>query len=231
MKHTRLLIMAGGKEERWRNHLGTHKHLVSIHGERLLDRTVRMLRERGAADIMIVAKYPEYDVACTQRVHPHDEHRGAVVSSRDFWSGTQRTTVVFGDVYFTDAAMDRICNMSSPQCTFIGRSRRSRITGCPYQELFGLSLVPESHRRVSQSIERVKQALADGEIRICPGWSIYRHLQGLHLRDKRCPANFLNIDDFTEDFDVPEDYERWIQRFETRDEAKPSRWQFWKRAA
>jgi molybdopterin-guanine dinucleotide biosynthesis protein A len=224
--------MAGGKEQRWGRYLGVHKHLLKINGERLLDRTVRLLLERGARDITVVAKYPEYDVPGADRVYPLDLENGGAVASRDFWSDRARTTVLFGDVYFTDEAMDRICAMMPSEFTAIGRSKASQITGCPYAEFFGFSLLPENHARVDASITRIKDALATGEIKSCGGWAIYRHLQGLPLRKHRCRQNFLNINDFTEDFDVPEDYDRWIERFEGRYEAPdPPWWQFWNRAA
>ena len=212
--------------------MGVHKHLIPINGERLLDRTVRQLLARRADQIKIVAKSHEYDAPSTERIVPLDLENGGTVASRDFWSDTARTTILFGDVFFTEDAMDRICAMAPRECTFIGRSKASKITGCPYQELFGFTLLPENHVRVDQSIARVKQALATGEIKGCGGWSIYRHLQGLRLRNRRCPRNFLDINDFTEDFDVPQDYDRWIERYEGRNvPPQPRRWQFWNRAA
>ena len=52
---TKFVIMAGGQEKRWRRYRGVHKHLIPIDGERILDRTVRLIRERTDADITIVA--------------------------------------------------------------------------------------------------------------------------------------------------------------------------------
>ena len=43
------IIMCGGKYEKWK----TPKHLVEIHGEPLVARTIRLLRESGAEDIAI----------------------------------------------------------------------------------------------------------------------------------------------------------------------------------
>ena len=231
MTQIRFVIMAGGKEERWRNHLGCHKHLVKIDGETLIDRTLRLLRERGHEDMYLVAKYSEYDREGVRRVPPLDLENGAVVASQDYWAEDQRTTVLFGDTYFTEAAMDQICQLETQEPTFIGRRRGSRITGCPYQELFGFSLLPENHLAVIHSIEHVKEAMIQGVIRMCAGWSVYRHLQGIGLRNKKCPGNFLHIDDFSEDFDTPDDYERWIERFENRHLKRSSRWSFWRKAS
>ena len=79
---------------------------------------------------------------------------------------------------------------------------------------------------------RLTATCRTGRVVSCGAWAIYRHLQGLPLRKHRCRQNFLDIDDFTEDFDVPEDYDRWIERFEGRYAPPPMPWwQFWNRAA
>ena len=126
--------------------------------------------------------------------------------------------------------MDQICQLQAQEPIFIGRRRGSRITGCPYQELFGFSLLPKNHLSVINSIEHVKEAMVQGVIRMCAGWSVYRHLQGIGLRNKKCPGNFLHIDDFSEDFDTPDDYDRWIDRFENRHRKRNGRWLPWRKA-
>lgn len=232
MEAVRYLIMAGGKEERWRNHLGTHKHLIRIDGERLLDRTVRLLRAAGAKELIIVAKYPEYEIEGTRRVAPQDLENGGALASADFWAEDRQTTVLFGDVFYTQAALRTICQAQPLHCTFIGRPGPSALTGCPYEELFGFILPVSEHGRVRLAMARVRDALRHGEIKSCGGWALYRHLQGLPLRKRRYPANFLVIDDFTEDFDFPEDYDRWIQNYRagkrvTPMGTKPRFWHKW----
>ena len=42
----RIVILCAGDATRWGGYLGLPKHLVPIHGEPLLHRTVRLLRTR-----------------------------------------------------------------------------------------------------------------------------------------------------------------------------------------
>ena len=53
----RFLIACSGKGTRWKNYLGVPKHLIKIDGERLLDRTIRLIKERVHAkhDIWVIA--------------------------------------------------------------------------------------------------------------------------------------------------------------------------------
>ena len=116
--------------------------------------------------------------------------------------------------YFTEDAMDKVCAIyESSRCQFIGRSKASKHHGCPYEEQFGFSLLPEHHAEVSAAIEHVKQALQSGVIKGCTGWATYRHLHGLPLRKHKIRGDFVEIDDFTDDFDFPIDYERWKTHF------------------
>ena len=190
MTQTRFVIMAGGKEERWRNHLGCHKHLIQIAGETLIDRTIRLLREMCHEELYLIAKYPEYDRPGVRRISPMDLENGAVVASQDFWSTDHRTTVLFGDTYFTESAMQQISRLEAKEPTFIGRRRGSRITGCPYQELFGFSLLPENHAAVSSSIDHVKNAMNEGVIRMCAGWSVYRPSSGSWAAEQTVSSKF-----------------------------------------
>jgi len=51
----KVLILCAGDGSRWGNYLGVPKQLVTINGETLLDRTIRLLRENQIADITIVS--------------------------------------------------------------------------------------------------------------------------------------------------------------------------------
>ena len=53
----RWYILADGEAKRWNNYLGVEKPLISIDGETLLSRIVRILRENNQSDIVIIGKY------------------------------------------------------------------------------------------------------------------------------------------------------------------------------
>ena len=41
------ILLCGGEATRWNNYLNSPKHLINIEGERLLDRTTRLIKEAG----------------------------------------------------------------------------------------------------------------------------------------------------------------------------------------
>jgi choline kinase len=54
MKTSRVFILCAGDGARWRNYLGVPKQLISIEGETLLERTMRLLHAHNLTDIVIV---------------------------------------------------------------------------------------------------------------------------------------------------------------------------------
>lgn len=53
----RVFITAYGESTRWNNYLGVPKHLIPIDDEPLIHRTVRLLKENGFDDIVIIGDY------------------------------------------------------------------------------------------------------------------------------------------------------------------------------
>ena len=216
--------MAGGQESRWNGFLNIHKHLIKIDGERLIDRMVRLVRERlENPDITMVAFYPEYDIDGVKRVQPIPlEQQTKLTSganeSANHWSETNRTIVLYGDVFYSNHAMDQICVHWSDNPTFFGRQKGSQITGCYWGEIFAFSFLPKNHADVLNAIHISKKA-AESTNQKSAGWQIYRALHGLPLiveanwNEKTDMAgDFVEIDDFTEDFDRPEDFTEWFKR-------------------
>jgi hypothetical protein len=214
----RFVIMAGGGGTRWKNHLGTPKHTIVIEGERLIDRTVRLIRERTDADIVIVSSNPDCGVEGTRRVEStpmvEGDFNDGLVPSVPHWSPTERTIILFGDVYFTDHAMDMIVrSYESSDYWFFGRKDASTITQCPWGETFAIALLPQHQQVFHNAISEVDKVYKLGEISRITGWEVYRKLQDIPLHDHEIKDNFVEINDFTEDFDYPYDYRLWIERF------------------
>ena len=55
MENTTILILCAGEAKRWNNYLDVPKQLISINGETLLDRTVRLLNSKELYDINIIS--------------------------------------------------------------------------------------------------------------------------------------------------------------------------------
>ena len=206
-----IILMCAGKDQRWNMHLGVHKHLVPVEGENLLDRTLRLIRAHTEASITIVSFDPDYARPHCRRFEPlHGPDNfcdtDKFLGSHELWSDKGQTVILYGDVFFTPAAMATIMGHRGAHW-FFGRREGSHYTGCRWGELFALSVPPSERQAIGHALEIVRSALLSGRLPRGGGWELYHHLHGNGW------DNFTEIDDFTDDFDFPGDYDRWLRRY------------------
>ena len=202
---TRVLILAAGEGSRWENYRGVQKHKLLIEGEVLVERIVRQFLNY-TNDVVVVGSDESYEVEGASCYIPPYHHKWKDMakfwSTRDIWS-EQRTVLVFGDVYFTDEAVETIMK-DEGEFTFFLRSKGSELTGKPWREIFAIafngSFTETLKARVLEIIES-DRALRTG------GWHLYKRLEHEYKN-----TFSVEIDDWTEDFDFPVDIERWEER-------------------
>lgn len=224
--NTRAIIICAGEGTRWGDHLGVPKHLIEISGEPLLNRTVRLLQNSGIKDIVVVSKEdPRYKVEGATQYIPvlnYEDNADAdkFLSSRELWNENGRTIVLYGDVFFTLEAMNLIVNSPETDWTLFCRPGASRITGHKWGECFAISFYPDSHAEMEKQLHRTAKLWKTGKITRCGGWELYRAMTGRPDNQIRHPhvmtTNYKEIDDFTEDFDSPQDYESWLANYKRR---------------
>lgn len=207
----RVIVAAAGESSRWGGYLGVPKQLAPIPsaGETLLHRTVRQAREiLGSDDVHIVARGDERFVADGATTHHVAPTPSEYASSRPFWASSGRTVLLLGDVYFTDAAMTTIAAHREHEYRCFGRSGPSRHTGKRYGEIFAISWWPAQHAVIDRHLDQAHHLIASGQSNRPPGWLLLRLMQrtppARHL--VRAPW-FVSIDDLTDDFDIPADYD------------------------
>lgn len=131
------------------------------------------------------------------------------LSSENYWNQSGITISLLGDVWFSDEAIDRIFKNDSQDWLAFGRSSSSQFTGCKYGEIFAHKF--SNHHRHLISL-RLLNALYRS--RLCnahaSGWALSQLISNEDPNIKSVGKNFVEIDDFTEDFDFPRDYERWV---------------------
>ena len=59
-----------------------------------------------------------------------------------------------------------------------------------------------------QHVERVRALFLAGKIEKCIGWQVYQSFEGLPFGEKTIAADYILIQDGTEDFNSPADYNR-----------------------
>ena len=213
----RIIILAAGEATRWQNHTGMPKHLVDVGGEPLLHRTIRQFSEHGEIIITAPVGDDRYNISGTEIYHPekaeHLQDAKKLLDNSHLWSESSKTIVLWGDCFFSNKAVKRIATHKPSQWAMYGRFGRSSITGCEYGELFAMAFQPNMRHKIEISLHTIAILKKYKIIGRCGGWELYRHLSNATDLERHARyRNFVEINDTTEDFDFPHDYDRWVER-------------------
>ena len=229
---TRCIIICGGEATRWNNYLGVPKHLIKIEDETLIGRLVRQLKSEER-EIYIVTKKKDkrYDIEGSKQYvakidYKNNADADKFLSSKSLWNKNGRTIVFYGDVWFSDEAIETILAHKGKDWILFGRSTASSITGCGYGECFAQSFYPKDLAIHEQNLHKIARAYQSNAIDRCGGWEHYRAMAGLPLKGHKIRGFFKNINDFTEDFDTPEDYISWIYKRSIYLSEKNNKWKY-----
>lgn len=216
----RLIIPCAGEQKGWGNFLNTRKYLAPVFGEKLLHRTLRKFHAADPSMWLTVLFHPDAEIDLPKLPNAHiavevppsymlgEENK--LMSSRRFWNPTGRTIIAFGDVFFSDAAIEAIMAANSNQIEWFGRSGPGTLTNWPFSEIFAISIPANKRTLLLYAIRAMKRAVWEGRIEEGKAWHCYRHLIGVPLDSGIFGStNFTEIDDLTQDFDCPECYLRW----------------------
>jgi len=212
----RYIILCAGNSDRWANNLSTPKHFIRIDGVPLLNRTVNLIRMYDEnAEIFIVANDDSYKIDGTTLYKPTLNEQNFDVdkflSSQELWLNDGYNVLLFGDIFFTNAAMYRICKCVD-NLMFFGRIGENIITKHPYGELFGVSFDKKGGTIFNEHCNKVAEKFRNNEIEGAGGWLVYGSLVGLAFPVQEQRECFTNIYDFTEDFDTPTDYDNFMEQ-------------------
>lgn len=210
-----IIIPAGGRGTRWKNFRGTQKHLTTVNNEILIHRTIKQF-SKYANNLTVVIK-DSLDIPAKIEPPLEGEWNDAAKlwSSNHLWSSTERNIIVFGDVWFSEEAVETITSNTDP-IQFFMRTGPSKITKKPYKEIFAVAFDPGKTEYVRNVLKQVIDENKSG----AGTYLLYLKLNNLekipyshHFDDKN---SFVEIDDFTDDFDHPIDLIRWEKRFKAR---------------
>jgi hypothetical protein len=220
LQRPEVVILCGGDSNRWQRHLGiTQKHLIPIEGEILLQRTIRQITSLSSKITVVVKKgdskiYENIceDSASVVEIESESSQRTPAwkyLSSKSFWNRRGCTIILLGDVWFSDAGIHSIFRPYDNTWLAFGRHSQSSTTGCPHGELFAFRftdfLIHQKHLELLDNLYSVKMCGRDAA-----GWSLLQLMSNEDPNMHTARLNFVEIDDFTEDFDYPSDYEAWI---------------------
>ena len=189
------IIMADGKGTRWNNYHNIPKHLIEIGGETLLARTVRLLRENDArADIVITSHDPRYEVPGARRYEPQNNHLEIDRFTEELIADD--VCFLYGDTFYSESVIQKIADTPAEKLLFFGNERSIVAIKVADGALF------------RQHGDRVRALFLAGKIEKCIGWQVYQSFEGLPFGEKTIAADYILIQDGTEDFNSPADYNR-----------------------
>lgn len=192
------VIMADGKGSRWNNYMGHCKHDITIGGETLLQRTVRLLHLHDtAAEVIITSHNAAIDIDGAVRYEPKNN----VLEIDRFTAELINDDMCFlyGDVFYSEEAIKTVVQSAGKQPLLFVGSEKSICAvliqdGALFKSLY----------------EKIRAMYLDGEIKECKGWQVYHLYAGLPLESREIGKGYLISDSFTRDFNSPDDYKEFI---------------------
>ena len=196
------ILMCGSNHEKIK---GTPRQLVKIGGERVLDRTIRLLRSNGVSDIAITATDDAFN-DCGVPVIKYDS-KGTWCNC--FYPTDKPVCYIFGDVFFSPDAIKKIVETDTDSVEFFASappfdSRYTKI----WAEPFAFKVADQKYFR--SCIEEVKELLRQGKWNRDPiAWEVWQIV-------KRTPINFIYYGNYTaiNDYTCDIDEEKDIAAFE-----------------
>lgn len=207
----RVFITAYGESTRWNNYLGVPKHLIPIDDEPLIHRTVRLLKENGFDDIVIIG---DDQVDGTRNHIPSQRTLLPYNSMREDVEGIESMIILYGDCYYSEAIIKslRDCKSNKPLLHWCWH-HVNQYTGKPYPEGYAQRItdVPLYIRKMNEYEELVNS----GKHKHWLDWEALRYYMGLDIT-KHQPELMKEYEiewhDETDDFDFHEDYHRFMKR-------------------
>lgn len=223
MECTRAIIIAAGEGTRWGDYGGKAKHFAEVDGEPIVFRLVRLLRKYGVEAIYVVANSDEYQIDGSilfkPTLNPDNFDADKFLSSEELWNKSGRTLVFYGDVFFSEDCIKEIVESPRTDWLLYARPYGSRLTGKGYGECFCQSFYNHQIADHKAALRRIRDLYGRGIIKRCGGWEHYKAMIGLpdSLMDRHIVGEkLINIDDWTEDFDSPDEYNLFLERYDKR---------------
>lgn|GEM_PF-5615473 len=211
MNNLKYIIMCGGRNEKWE----TPKHLTTIHGEPLVARTIRLLRENGIENIAISSNNEVFGQFGVPVLHHHNPYflpkdSDAKTPWLDgFYPMTTPVCYIFGDVVFSPYAIKTIVETQTDSIEFFASAPPFAKNYCKeWAEPFAYKVVDT--KRFFEAIEETKEYEKQGKFYRQPvSWELWQVIKGTPLA-KIDYTNYTVINDYTCDIDTPDD----IYKFE-----------------
>lgn len=186
------IVMADGKESRWKNFQGIHKWQIRIGNQTLLERTCGLIRELDPdAAIYITSHDQNLSIAGTVRHEPM--HNVLEIDRFTVELIEPNVCFLYGDSLYSEESLRRIMEEETKGVLFFGSPRKIFAVKVADAQLF------------RQHLQHVRELFLREEIHECIGWEVYHSLYSLPLESREIGAGYILLDNETRDFNSPED--------------------------
>lgn len=210
-------ILAKGEHEGF----SIPRQLSVINGERLLDRTIRLLKENGIKDIIVTGEYTDLDkevkvINPKSNTYDYATGKGYWLDAFSYELLDEPICFVWGDVYFSEEAIKTIVNTETDKNLFFcSYNNDSKEYIKEHDEPFAYKVVDTE--LFKRHIERVKKLYDEGHTCRHPiVWEVYRSMNGIYINEHKMTTNFVAINDITCDIDSSKDIERIKEKLNGR---------------
>ncbi|MBQ6631114.1 MAG: hypothetical protein IJH55_03150 [Romboutsia sp.] len=207
------VIMCGGFYQNFRE---VPKQLSVVNGERLVDRTIRLLKENGVEEIYISSNNPVFDTCGVPRLEHENSYRYDNDTLTGYWvdafyphfEDNTKVTYLFGDVYYTEKAINKIVNFKTYKNVLFGTGIAKNKLHKNWGEPF--AYVVNDYKVFMDGVKAVKKLQDEGKTkRMALVWELYRYLNGLDINIQQVKGDtYICIDDGTIDIDGPQQIEQ-----------------------
>lgn len=197
MHHYRAVIMAAGTYRDW------DRHSIKILGETTIERTVRLLNENNISDVWVTSpKQGTYNVKQEFVNRLGGNTLDCITGAREL----NGDIYLYGDVFYTEDAIHKIINGTS---NYYGRSSGNGLK--KYGEFFAFKTHGDFWKVYDQFLEWAKAT----KLRKIWSWKLLSFHEHIMKETDPTYRNWTEINDQTDDFDTPEELERWLQKWTT----------------
>lgn len=183
---------------RWEKTFNIPKHLLPIGNEILLGRIVRQLRENDLnAEIIVTSHDPRYGDYGAARYEPKNNIYEIDRFTEELV--TDDVCFLYGDTYYTDEAMRKICSIRTESMFFVGTARAI------------VAVKVHDADIMRYHFTRVRNMHIAGNLQDCRGWQLYQSFTGQTFDKILIGSNFLMIDDGTQGFNCIAEYQKFME--------------------
>lgn len=206
IKKITVFILCAGGGERWNNYMGIPKQLIKFNSETLLARTIRLTKTTIPEAIIYVVsndKLIESTDAHVLKPTKADFTVESFLSTRTYWGG--QVIVLLGDVFYSNASI-KIMGADNRSFRFYGKVGNSKLGSSSHGEIYAFKFLKDFQEDIEDFARQACENMQKSGF--CNLWDLYHLITGLPYRsgviEKR---SFTVINDFTEDFDRPSEFE------------------------